>query len=65
MALSRSNTSNDSSRSNILTLSQDSESEEMTANEKVNLYYRKFIDKLGSLFHVDYGDLDELYLKIS
>ncbi len=63
MSLSRSNISNESSHSNLLTLSQDSHEIEARA-QTANLYYKRFISKLGFLFRVDTQDLDALYSKI-
>lgn len=63
MSSSKSNKSNDSSRSNLLTLSQDSSSSEMRSHQ-ANIYYQKFISKLGFLFRIDTKDLDALYNKI-
>jgi hypothetical protein len=63
MSLARSNISNDSSRSNILTLSQDSNSSAMKSHA-VNVYYSKFISRLNQFFRIDTQDLDILYNKI-
>jgi hypothetical protein len=62
MSSSKSNLSNESSRSNLLTLSEDSESD--LKSHRANLYYKKFISKLGFLFRIDTQDLDSLYHKI-
>jgi hypothetical protein len=61
--MARSNISNSSSRSHLLTLSQDSNCKELHANP-MNTLYRKFIGRLSELFRIGSQDLDLLYNKI-